>query len=277
MHHTLSLGPVEVIIAECYPIPMKVLVAIPCYNCEKQISRVLAGFDETLLSQIEEVVCFDNGSKDQTPEAALQAIRDYKLSKIKVVANNDNYGLGGSQKLAFSYARQNKMDYLVVLHGDNQAVTSELKNFLEAARKKPELDAVLGSRFMPGSKREGYSTIRVLGNNFFNILYGLFWFRYCWDMGSGLNIFKVSAVDEEDLELFNNGFTFNMDLLLHLFSSSKKIKYLPITWMEHDQVSNARNLSVGLQTLKILFKWRFFPFLKKREISKRSFTELANL
>ena len=44
----------------------KVLVAIPAYNCEKQIVRVLNDFDDALLARLWKVMVIDNPQQEST-------------------------------------------------------------------------------------------------------------------------------------------------------------------------------------------------------------------
>ena len=134
---------------------MKVLVAIPCYNCEKQIPRVIGTFDKKLAARVEKIVAIDNGSTDNTIAAAKKAAKETGFKNIEVVKNNDNYGLGGTHKVAFTYGEKLKMDYVAILHGDNQAMTEELEMLLDIAEKEPETSAILGSRFCAGREARG--------------------------------------------------------------------------------------------------------------------------
>ncbi len=240
---------------------MKILVAIPSYRCANQIGRVLSEFDNELLQLVDEIAIFDNRSPDDTLNAACTAAQNLnstikKDALVKVFENNQNYGLGGTHKTAFLYAEANGFDYVAILHGDNQAYSPELKNLILTAKANPDVDAVLGARFMPGSRRLGYSTIRTWGNFALNALYTVVSGRLTFDLGSGLNLFKVSPLKDHNFLRFSNAFTFNMDLLLDYYRKRSQLKYVPITWREEDQVSNAKALNVGWITLKILFKWR---------------------
>lgn len=234
--------------------PAKVLVAIPAYKCEAQIGRVLAGFDERLFGRVHKVIVIDNRSPDGTLNAAVNVARAYK--KIEVVRNRENYGLGGTHKVAFIHAEDIGADYVAILHGDAQARTEELHALLDEADRDRGLSAVLGARFMPRSRLRGYSAVRIAGNIGLNAAYTLLSGRLTWDMGSGLNLFRVSDLTDHQYLGFSNGFTFNMDLLLHYYSRGARLKYVPITWAEEDQVSNARTFEVGWITLKTLLKWR---------------------
>jgi glycosyltransferase involved in cell wall biosynthesis len=144
----------------------KILVAIPCYNCEIQIKRVIAGFDENLLDKIEKVIIIDNQSKDDTINSAINAIKTKTIGhdKFNVFRNDNNYGLGGSHKVAFNFGFENGMDYVIILHGDDQAKTQEINNFISEIERNDELAAILGSRFMKNSKLYGYSFFRTYGN-----------------------------------------------------------------------------------------------------------------
>ncbi len=50
--------------------------------------------------------------------------------------------------------------------------------------------------------------------------------------------------------------TFNFDLLLDYYTKHVRLKFVPITWTEEDQVTNARNVAVGKRAMGQLLKWR---------------------
>ena len=77
-----------------------------------------------------------------------------------LLRNDDNYGLGGSHKVAIAFARKHGFDYLIVLHGDDQGSISDLQPYLAAGTHR-EVDALLGARFMRGATLQGYSLLRT--------------------------------------------------------------------------------------------------------------------
>lgn len=235
----------------------KILVAIPAYNCEKQIGRVIKGFDAPLLARVSKVIVIDNISSDGTVEAAKRAIKELATDKIEVWQNKSNYNLGGTHKVAFLNGEKMEMDYVAILHGDDQAKTEELNRLIDVAEKKPELGAILGCRFMKGSHLVGYDWKRIWGNRAINTAYSIVALRSSKDLGSGLNLFRLKDLADHRYLGFGDTITFNIDLLLDYYQKKTPLEFVPISWREEDQVSNARNFKVGTTAIKKLLKWRF--------------------
>lgn len=234
--------------------PETILVFVPAYNCEKQIPRVLAQFlgIEGLVS---EILVLDNRSQDGTLEAARLAAESLCVP-IKIAKNNENYGLGGSHKAAFNYAIAHHFDYCVVLHGDDQADIRDLVPLLEQGVHRTS-DCLLGARFMPRSKLQGYSLFRTFGNHVFNFLFSLVSGRWLWDLGSGLNLYRVDKLATASYLSFANNLTFNYFMILATVAWDWKIKFFPISWREEDQVSNVKLVRQSRETLGILLKFLF--------------------
>ena len=233
----------------------RVLLAIPAYNCAPQIGRVVEAVARSAAHAVEHVVVIDNRSTDGTAEAAVAAGRQLG-ERFEVWRNAENYGLGGTHKVAFTYALDHGYDAVAILHGDDQADAAELPRLVARLAAEPDAAAVLGSRFTRGSKRVGYSRTRTLGNLGINALYSAVALRSSTDLGSGLNVFATAPLRDRAFLEFDDRITFNIDLLLHYFARREKLVYEPITWSEADQVSNARNVQVGSSAVRKLVRWR---------------------
>ncbi len=236
---------------------MKVAVAIPAFNCEFQIGRVLSELDPILSAypQICSVFVIENRSADNTLSAAITSAESLENRQmIEIYQNPKNYGLGGTHKVALSLCKSMKISHLILLHGDHQASPGDISPLLERLARHPE-SHILGSRFMDLNRLSGYSRTRTLGNLALNFLYSLATGRKISDLGSGLNIFNVQTLDEKAYQQFDNSFTFNMDLLLHLVRAKLPFCYVPISWTTKDQISNAKTFQVGKKTLKKLVPW----------------------
>lgn len=230
---------------------MKILLAIPCYNCETQIARVLSAVQESKV-KVNETWVVDNGSADNTVNVAVGAKK--LLANLRVFVNTENINLGGTHKAVFQQARMDGFTHVVILHGDDQASAHEIQGLLNASVQSGG-KTVLGSRFMKGSQLHGYDIKRILGNRCLNLIYSLSAKRNLSDLGSGLNLFRLSDLAPETYLKFGNTLSFNYELILDFVRRRVSFVYFPITWREVDQTSNARNVKIFVEATKILGRW----------------------
>lgn len=235
----------------------KVLIAIPSYRCEKQITRTLDEIDSKLADRVEEIAVIDNGSPDNTVAKAIEYKKTGRLKNLHIYQNVENYNLGGTHKVAFLKAKAMGCTHVVILHGDNQAKSDEANSLLDYALQHPESQTVLGSRFNKKSRLNGYDKKRIFGNKVLNAFYSVLTLRKCEDLGSGLNVFAVKDLDQKSYLEFADKLTFNFELLLDLIKRKVNFAYMPISWREEDQVSNARNINIFSTAIKNLLRWRF--------------------
>ena len=232
------------------------LLAITCYNCAPQLPRVLAKLTPEIAGRMSEIMVIDNRSEDGTVDAALGTARELGLANLKVFRNRENYSLGGSHKVAFLHAEDIGATHVVILHGDDQADPADIPRLLEAV-ESGRCTTALGSRFNRDSVLVGYDWKRILGNRVLNVVYTVLTLRHVEDLGSGLNVFCVADMDMHRLLNFADRLTFNFELLLDLIDRGVSFAYVPITWREEDQVSNARNFNIAWTAFKNLCHWRF--------------------
>lgn len=235
------------------------------YNCEKQIPRVLQKCSPEIQEQLTEILIVDNGSKDNGVAAANQWIAAGTLCKARVVQNIQNVSLGGSHKVAFNYAIEQGFDFCIVCHGDDQG---DIRNLFDVLKTQSleGLDALLGARFHKQSTLVGYSFVRIFGNRVVNMLMSFTTGYRVLDVGSGLNMYRVSSLKTQFYMPFPNTLNFNIFLVLYQIWQGHRIQFFPITWREDDQISNAKMWRQGLQILKLLLHYKCNPsqiFTKK--------------
>ena len=236
-----------------------ILIGIPAYNCEEQIVRVIASL-KAVNGLISEVIVVDNLSSDSTVLKALNCINEHKNFdfKISVLKNFENYSLGGTHKVIFKYALDNNYEYSIILHGDDQADISDVQKILLNSQYSG-VDLILGSRFMSGAKRIGYSKFRIFGNYFFLILFSLCTKKFIWDMGSGLNMYSKKYMTANATNCCPDDLVFHCYYLLKCIKLRARIVFFPISWREEDQVSNAKLFRQSMQIIALLFRFFLMP------------------
>ena len=231
----------------------KILLFIPCYNCQNEIVKVL----DSLVNYrhfFTEIIVVDNGSKDGTRESAIHWAQEHIDMPVSIMLNENNYNLGGSHKVAFNYAINNNFDYVIVFHGDNQGEISDIKDILSSQLYK-NYDCCLGARFMKNSKLINYSKVRIAGNIAFNILFSVCLLKKLYDLGGGLNIYSVEMLRSKFWNKFPDALTFNYLMTMALDYYKPKYMFFPLTWKEDGQVSNVKVTSQAFDLLSKLFKY----------------------
>jgi glycosyltransferase involved in cell wall biosynthesis len=228
----------------------RILVFVPMYQCERQIPLVIARIGRHLGGRVEAVLVVDNGSRDRSRERAAAALARLDIPAT-LVRNEGNFNLGGSHKVAFAHARDHGFDWVVVVHGDDQADPADLVPWLDGGALHDGVDAVLGARFGRGSRRSGYAWHRTLGNLAFNALYSAVCGVRVRDLGSGLNAFRVGWLRTHAWANLADDLTFNIHLLLRLVHDRARVRFLPISWREEGQVSNVRLVRQTARTFAI--------------------------
>ena len=258
----------------------KILLFIPAYNCEKQIVRVLDQIDGDVKEFIGGIIVVNNRSTDKTEESLIDYKKKHKELDMHILRNDSNYNLGGSHKVAFDYAMKNKYDYVIVLHGDDQGNISDLVPYLKS-KEFEKYDSLLGARFMKGSKLEGYSKFRTFGNIVYNILFSIVVKRKIYDLGSGLNMYKVESLKSKYYYRFPDKLTFNYCMVMAIHYYKQNIMFFPITWKENDQASNVKLMSQAFDVLKMLGKYAIHKDyirteLRNKPIKKYSYKEIID-
>lgn len=230
----------------------KILLFTPMYNCEKQIIRVMGQMTMEVGKYISEWIILNNRSTDNGEQAVKDYIESHDMPmKVRLLRNDENYGLGGSHKVAFDYAINNGFDYLIVLHGDDQGDIANILPYLKNGEYQ-KYDCFLGARFMKGSKLQGYSKFRTFGNIVYNILFTIGCGYKIYDLGSGLNMYKVGILKDKFYVKYKDNLIFNYCMAMGAAYYKHKVKFFPIIWREDDQVSNVKMVNQAITVLKLL-------------------------
>ncbi|MBO4336579.1 MAG: glycosyltransferase family 2 protein, partial [Lachnospiraceae bacterium] len=213
------------------------------------------------------ILVVNNRSTDNTEGAVLAYLDEHPNDKVSLVRNDENYGLGGSQKMAFLYAVRHGYDYVCMLHGDDQG---DIHDFLPMLKKGlyKKHDCVLGARFMRGSRLSGYSAFRTFGNIVYDFIFAFVTHRRIFDLGSGLNLYSTKMLQDGFFKKFPDNLMFNYVMILASDYYDHDIMFYPVSWREDDQVSNVKMASQAVKVLKMAFDY----FLDK-EIIKSEYRE----
>ncbi len=119
---------------------MRTLIAIPVFNEEQYVSRVLASVIEFAPGTPADILVIDDGSTDAT--AAL-----VEKFPVRLIRHESNRGYGSSIIDAFDYAARESYDWVITLDCDEQHEPARIPLFV-AEQGKTSRDILSGSRYI---------------------------------------------------------------------------------------------------------------------------------
>lgn len=203
------------------PAPSKTLLAIPVYNEEKYVTRVL----DEVRRYAREILVIDDGSTDQTPLLLAR-------QPVEVVRHAANRGYGQSMVDAFHWARCYGYEWLITMDCDEQHEPASLPDFYRAMRD-PQVDVVSGSRYLrceatgdlpPSDRRAINATVTQLVNERLGLK--------LTDAFCGFKAYRVSAIKK--LQLGEKGYAFPLQFWVQAAAQDLKIMEIPVRLIYKD-------------------------------------------
>jgi glycosyltransferase involved in cell wall biosynthesis len=209
---------------------MRTLIAIPVYNEEKYVARVLAH----VLEYADDVLVIDDGSTDRTPAL---------VSKfpVDVVRHAVNRGYGRSMRDAFDWAGRGglaggRFDWVITMDCDEQHEPAAIPMFRrEAARIGDDAaDVISGSRYLAledqteGSPPPDRRNINQLITAEINQRLGL----SLTDSFCGFKAYRVEALRR--LRLNEDGYAFPMQFWVQAVAHGLRVRETPVKLIYND-------------------------------------------
>lgn len=120
-------------------------LVVPLFNEGPVVGDVISG----ALKTFPKIVCVDDGSCDDSADIARQA-------GAVVVSHPINLGQGAALQTGLDYALQDRAaNYFVTFDSDGQHQVSDAEAMVERLRAEPDVDIILGSRFLDESVETG--------------------------------------------------------------------------------------------------------------------------
>lgn len=209
-------------------------VIIPAYNEEPNFEKDTIDEVPKYLEKQDyswEILIVDDGSDDNTAKLADAFAK--KHTNIHVI-NNPHQGKAETVKTGVEKAAG---ELILFTDFDQATPISEIEKLLPHF---PEYDIVIGSRQLPGAKREKEPFYRHLMGLVFNLVVQMIAVRGIWDTQAGFKCFKGPVAKElfAKLKVYGKAkkvkgalvTAFDVELLFLAKKKSYKIKEVPIIW-----------------------------------------------
>lgn len=220
----------------------KVGVVVPCYNEETQIAKVI----DTMPDIVDVIVTVDDKSKDKTIEA-IESHPLYKTSHLKLIALEENEGVGGAIAAGYKWCRDNNIDIAVVMAGDAQMNPDDLPAVLD-----PIVDGLAdytkGNRLVTGEAFKKIPKIRFFGNSALSLFTKIaagYW--HVADSQTGYTGINKRALKAINWDVMYKRYGQPNDLLVRLNVENLRVMDVPV-----EPVYNVGEKS-GIRVRKVLF------------------------
>ena len=162
----------------------RILCIVPAYNEEQAVVGVIKDIQEHL--PWADVLVVDDGSVDRTAERAHAA-------GAIVCSLSYNLGIGAAVQTGLKYASRNGYDVAIQVDGDGQHPAEEIPRLLDVLTEHPEVDMVVGSRFLEDT---GYKSpvSRKAGIEVFSIVLSAICRQRLTDTTSGFRAIRGEAI-----------------------------------------------------------------------------------
>ncbi len=195
---------------------MKLIIQIPCFNEEDNISKVLDKLPKSIKSIDEiEIVVLDDNSTDKT----IETVKNYN---VKIIKAKQHIGLSGIFNKGIEYAIENNADILVNIDGDNQYKPNEIEKLIQPIINNVA-DIVIGAR--PINKIKTFSPVKKLLQKLGSLIVKIISQINIKDAASGFRAYNKDAIIKT---IIYNDYTYTIESIIQAKSKNLTIKNIDI-------------------------------------------------
>ena len=229
----------------------RLLVFIPAYQASAHIESVLQRIPTDLIDEFEvEVLVIDDASTDDTIAVATASLEALSLDvSWTVLANPDNLGYGGNQKLGYRYAIDNGFDLVVMVHGDGQYPPEEIVALTQQAQV---CGVAFGSRMSRPHKAlaGGMPRYKYAGNKILTRVQNRLLGTHLTEFHSGFRAYSTELLLEIPFELNSNDFHFDTEIFIQCVLAGRAIGEIDIDTCYGDEICRVNGLRYAWNVLR---------------------------
>ena len=232
---------------------LETAVVIPCYNEEKMITQTI----KKLPKYIDHIIAINDASTDDTI-GVLNKLKKTN-SRLMVVDNKINQGVGGTLISGYDYAMKNtKATAIGIVAGDDQFDSSYLRAMLDDFINY-SADYVKASRFF---HREAFKTMpkyRQFGNIFITLLTKFSTGYYSvTDITNGCGWLRRDVLEKIDFSIVERRYDYETSMLTALSIAGARVMDHAVPAHYGNEKSTIKLIPTAWRNLKAVWKgfWR---------------------
>ena len=230
----------------------KTLVIVPTFNESGFIGKLLPMLFELNL----DVLIVDDGSTDGTIEIAKSITTN--SCAINFLLRTSKQGLGSAYRAGYAWALANNYARIIQMDADGSHQVSDLKSMLQYSDKNPEVELVIGSRWIPDGAIENWSKFREIlsrtANKYTQVMLQL----GVRDATAGFRIYKSPLIERMKVQgVKSEGYCFQIEMTKAAQAAQAIIAEFPITFKERETGSSKMSSKIVVEAMLRVTIWGF--------------------
>ena len=228
------------------------LVVIPTYNEAGNIKSLIDQLFATIPEC--EIMVVDDGSPDGTGLICSAISKENK--KLHLIERHSKSGMGTAYRMAFTWALEQNFDEVIEMDADGSHQVSDLLRMLDTKEMNPDVDLVIGSRWIRGGKTVNWSRSRELlsriANRYVRFMLGM----GIHDSTAGFRIYSSRILRKIDLgHIRSEGYSFQIEMTRAAQKAGAEILEVPITFKERENGVSKMSKKIVGEAIFLVTAW----------------------
>jgi dolichol-phosphate mannosyltransferase len=236
------------------------LVIIPTYNEAKNLPILLR--ELSLFSNEFSYLIVDDGSPDGTAEICEKLKSE--IPDLEILKRSKKSGLGSAYRDGYRYALEKNFDVVIQIDADGSHQVSDLPKLLTKFESNPNVDLVIGSRWIKDGSvlnwtkhREALSRLANIYSNFLLVL-------CVKDSTAGFRVYKTSAIKKLNLgNIKSEGYCFQIEMTREIKKFDGTILEVPITFVERQFGKSKMSGKIVIEAMLRVTYWGLLRVFRK--------------
>jgi dolichol-phosphate mannosyltransferase len=235
------------------------LIIVPTYNelvsAPLLVRRIFKYIPES------NILVVDDGSPDKTADAIRELQQEFPT--LHLLERKTKLGLGSAYRLGFTWGLERGYEELIEMDADLSHRVRDLKKMIDAKELQPDVDLVIGSRWIPGGKTENWSRGRELLSRAANLYVRAMLGLGVRDSTAGFRIYSASMLKRLNMEsIKSEGYSFQIEMTRAVHELDGKMIEVPITFRERENGVSKMSKSIVREAMLLVTIWGLKRFLR---------------
>jgi dolichol-phosphate mannosyltransferase len=235
------------------------LIIVPTYNelvsAPLLVRRIFKYLPES------NILVVDDGSPDKTADAIRELQQEFPT--LHLLERKTKLGLGSAYRLGFTWGLERGYEELIEMDADLSHRVRDLKKMIDAKELQPDVDLVIGSRWIPGGKTENWSRGRELLSRAANLYVRAMLGLGVRDSTAGFRIYSASMLKRLNMEsIKSEGYSFQIEMTRAVHELDGKIIEVPITFRERENGVSKMSKRIVREAMLLVTIWGLKRFLR---------------